>query len=47
MLQLHALRKFANKYQSKLGKWRTRRRQKADEVAFEKMDNIDNIVESN
>lgn len=31
MLQLHALRNFANHYKVQLGKWRTRRRQKADE----------------
>lgn len=31
MLQLHALRKLANKYQIKAGKWLSRRRQKADE----------------
>lgn len=41
MLQLHALRRLANKYQSKLGKWRTRRRQKADEVV------VENVIENN
>lgn len=37
MLQLHALRNFSNRYQVKLGRWRTRRRQKADEVCEEKV----------
>lgn len=41
MLQLHALRRLANKYQSKLGKWRTRRRQKADDVV------VENVIENN
>lgn len=31
LLQLHALRNFSNKYQVRLGRWRTRRRQAADE----------------
>jgi len=35
MLQLHALRKLANKYLNKLGVWRTRRRLKADEEVSE------------
>ena len=35
MLQFHALRNFSNKYQVKLGVWRTKRRQKADEVEKE------------
>ena len=33
MLQLHALRNFSNKYQVRLGRWRTKRRQKADELS--------------
>jgi len=31
LLQLHALRNFANRYQIKSGKWLTKRRQKADD----------------
>lgn len=42
MLQLHALRKLANKYQVKAGKWLTRRRQKADEATI----NLNNVVEN-
>lgn len=47
MLQLHALRTFSNKYQVKLGKWRTRRRQKADEslIAGQDVENV--VVENN
>ena len=30
LIQLHALRNLSNKYQVRLGRWRTRRRQKAD-----------------
>lgn len=38
MLQLHALRNFSNKYQVRLGRWRTRRRQKADEAIRNNVD---------
>lgn len=50
MLQLDALRKLANKYQTKLGIWLTKRRQKADEVVEEITLNnkveTDEIIES-
>lgn len=46
MLQLHALRNFANRYQNKPGVWRTRRRLKADGIECEVVETQNNIVEN-
>lgn len=43
MLQLHALRRLAKKYQNKPGVWRTRRRLKADEESDHKVIITDDV----